>query len=63
MVRRRRFTPRFKAQVALEALREERRVQQIAAETEMQTPHGKIGQLVPAPKPLILAGTIHQSSF
>lgn len=53
MARRKRFTLRSKAQVALEALREERTVQQIAAlqgkraaEAEMQTPHGKIGQLV-----------------
>ena len=53
MARRRRFTPRFKAQVALELLREERTVQQfaalhakLAAEAEVQTPQGKIGQLV-----------------
>ena len=40
MAKRRRFTLRFKAQVALEALLEERTVQQIAAL------HGKIGPLV-----------------
>ena len=35
MVKRRRFTPRFKAPVALKALRQERTVQQIASRYEV----------------------------